>query len=112
MASKSWQLLSERPSTEDLLDRNTLAQALAESLYERTGPPLVAAITGVAGSGKSTLLELLQQWLGDDPRLLVVRAMPLPFAGQSAMAIMWVVKRLSNEAAWVGKRCVNTSWAA
>lgn len=78
---KGWQLLSERPAQEDLLGRNVLAQALAQAMYERKGPELLVTVSGPPGSGKSSFLELLHQWLGDDPRLLVVRFQPIPDAG-------------------------------
>jgi HEAT repeat protein len=80
-SGKSWQLLSERPATEDLLGRNVLAQALAQAIYDRKGSELLISVTGPPGSGKSTFLELLHQWLGDDPRLLVVRFQPMPGSG-------------------------------
>jgi WD40 repeat protein len=71
--------LSDAPSTEDVLDRQRLADAIADQLDRstRTAPvgtdgPLVVSIEGPWGSGKSTLMNLIRQ------RLSERRSMPPP----------------------------------
>jgi pilus assembly protein CpaF len=63
---------SRRFTVDDLIDRGTMTEALADFLREQIRCGKTLLISGGTGSGKTTLLNIMAQAIPDDERIVVI----------------------------------------
>jgi WD40 repeat protein len=84
--------LSDTAATEDTLDRQRLADAIADQISRTSGPtdgPLVVSIEGPWGSGKTTLMKLVRQRLSERQERPSPRpGRPRPLTPRAALALI------------------------
>jgi pilus assembly protein CpaF len=61
-----------RPTMEELLDRGTLTQLMAEIIEALVKAKVNILISGGTGTGKTTLLNILSTFLGRDERIITI----------------------------------------
>src|SRR5690606_29795213 len=64
--SLSFPLLSDEPSTVDLLSFDAIAETVVDAVFDDALDPVAIGVSGAWGSGKTTVLELVKSRIEQD----------------------------------------------
>ncbi|MEU1950799.1 KAP family P-loop NTPase fold protein [Nocardia rhamnosiphila] len=99
-------LLSDEPSTTDLLSFNAIASTVVDAIFDDTLDPVALGISGSWGSGKTTVLELVKSQIevraaeSEGNQVLLVPVDPWrfdPLVGPKESLISAVLSKLGEE---------------
>ncbi|MBF6099339.1 hypothetical protein IU510_14760 [Nocardia cyriacigeorgica] len=101
----SFPLLSDEPSTVDLLSFDAIAETVVDAVFDDALDPVAIGVSGAWGSGKTTVLELVKSRIEQDSgngtsKVLVIPVDPWrfdPLAGPKESLITAILVALQNE---------------